>query len=643
MENIQLPKMTLAREELFEKDHGPPWFPEDVQNGTQVVVDGNGYTILSCPGRGTPTPTISWLKDDVPAARDNAAISLGAGNMTLKISNLTKKDTGKYTCIVGNGYGRVDLHQYLSIKDSSVGAMWGPPKLWIEASIILLLVVAVFSSYFHIRKSREEAEKRDLENNILMNFEERPTVSINPELSISQQAQFLPYDKKWEFPRDRLILGETLGSGAFGVVVKAKAMGIVAHQDVTTVAVKMVHRSAEPIHLRALASELKIMVHLGKHLNIVNLLGACTNMIGRRELLVIVEYCCFGNLRSYLLRHREKFKTQMDSVSRNLLNSGDAMELHRANSRSATEAERSGANQANTRDLSTNDSGIELPCANSSLQDSKNRWNKNIDSNCSSFQTQTNLKSESMSIQDLLSWAFQIARGMEYLAQKKILHGDLAARNILLAEDKIVKICDFGLAKTMYKYDNYQKKSDGPVPLKWMAIESIKQGIFSTQSDVWSFGIVLWEFFTIAEIPYPGMRAHKLSQMLDQGYRMEQPEYASDDVYEVMLWCWKSDPKLRPSFTQLSERIGELLGEISKTYYLELNQTYVDWDKEDLDSKKNNQQLTSPANPLMPSSTGKSIKTDQTTSTPTEVSTKEMGFSNSRSARAHSGDHTFLL
>lgn len=111
------------------------------------------------------------------------------------------------------------------------------------------------------------------------------------------------------------------------------------------------------------------------------------------------------------------------------------------------------------------------------------------------------------------------------------MHGDLAARNILLAENNVVKICDFGLAKTMYKDDNYKKQGNAPLPIKWMAIESIRDRIFSTQSDIWSFGIVLWEFFTLAETPYPGMEAEKQFQKLVEGYRMEKPEFATDDVY----------------------------------------------------------------------------------------------------------------
>jgi FMS-like tyrosine kinase 1 len=147
----------------------------------------------------------------------------------------------------------------------------------------------------------------------------------------------------------------------------------------------------------------------------------------------------------------------------------------------------------------------------------------------------------------------------------QVLHGDLAARNILLSKDNVVKICDFGLAKSMYKDDNYKKKGDGPFPIKWMAIESMKDFIFSTQSDIWSFGIMLWEFCTLAETPYPGIEIGKLYQKLIEGYRMEQPKYAIREIYDIMLQCWKAEPVLRPNFTNLVESIGNLIEENMKS------------------------------------------------------------------------------
>ena len=109
----------------------------------------------------------------------------------------------------------------------------------------------------------------------------------------------------------------------------------------------------------------------------------------------------------------------------------------------------------------------------------------------------------------------------------QVVHGDLAARNILLTHDNLVKICDFGLAKTVYNDSAYQRNSKAPLPIKWMAIETIRDLIFSTQSDVWSFGIMLWEFFTLAESPYPGFSVDIVYQKLVEGYRMDCPYLAS--------------------------------------------------------------------------------------------------------------------
>lgn len=106
------------------------------------------------------------------------------------------------------------------------------------------------------------------------------------------------------------------------------------------------------------------------------------------------------------------------------------------------------------------------------------------------LETDDNLKSETKTIctSDLLFWSFQIARGMEYLSTKNVLHGDLAARNVLLCDNNVVKICDFGLAKNLYMAQNYIKKSETPLPFKWLALESISNQTFSVYSDVWSFG-----------------------------------------------------------------------------------------------------------------------------------------------------------
>ncbi|CAG0898994.1 unnamed protein product [Darwinula stevensoni] len=136
---------------------------------------------------------------------------------------------------------------------------------------------------------------------------------------------------------------------------------------------------------------------------------------------------------------------------------------------------------------------------------------------------------------------------------KLIVHRNLAARNILLAEENVVKISDFGFARDIHVNNQYVKKGDGPVPYKWMALESlIHEKVYTSKSDVWAYGITLWEIFSLGKTPYQGMTFGELIQRLQAGYRMEAPDYASEPIYQIMRKCWYADPNDRPTFSVLS-------------------------------------------------------------------------------------------
>lgn len=154
--------------------------------------------------------------------------------------------------------------------------------------------------------------------------------------------------------------------------------------------------------------------------------------------------------------------------------------------------------------------------------------------------------------------ACDVSDGMNHLATMKCAHRDLAARNILLAEEMVAKVSDFGLSRDIYTDDVYEKKTAGKLPAKWMAVESLEQGIYTSQSDIWSFGVLLWEIETGGCAPYAGMVFSELLEKLKAGSRLEKPRYCSDSLYGVMLRCWNANPKTRPTFEELSEELHRM-------------------------------------------------------------------------------------
>ncbi|XP_075554189.1 proto-oncogene tyrosine-protein kinase receptor Ret-like [Dermacentor variabilis] len=311
-------------------------------------------------------------------------------------------------------------------------------------------------------------------------------------------------DEQWEYPRENLILEQSLGEGEFGRVVRARARDIGGVRGFTTVAVKMLKGSWTPAEEQDLLSEFCMLKEVN-HPNVIRLLGGCTTKGG--PLYVIVEYAELGSLLN-VLRH-----------SRHMAGGGaDVTVVCNPTYMAQEPALRSP--EENTEDPTE----PELP-----------------------------------SFSDLISFAYQIAKGMAYLADMKLVHRDLAARNILLAEGNVIKISDFGLSRDVYEGDTYLKKSRGRVPVKWMALESLEDQIYSSKSDVWSFGVVLWEIVTLGASPYPGVGPEHLFRLLKTGYRMHQPEGCSDEIYRMMLSCWQARPQDRPCFKELRQRLEDIL------------------------------------------------------------------------------------
>uniref|UniRef100_A0A8B9L071 Tyrosine-protein kinase receptor Tie-1 n=1 Tax=Astyanax mexicanus TaxID=7994 RepID=A0A8B9L071_ASTMX len=157
--------------------------------------------------------------------------------------------------------------------------------------------------------------------------------------------------------------------------------------------------------------------------------------------------------------------------------------------------------------------------------------------------------------QQLLQFAVDVATGMHYLSDKQFIHRDLAARNVLVGDNLVAKIADFGLSRGE---EVYVKKTMGRLPVRWMAIESLNYSVYTTKSDVWSFGVLLWEIVSLGGTPYCGMTCAELYEKLPQGYRMEKPRNCDDEVYELMRQCWRDRPYERPPFSQISVQLNRM-------------------------------------------------------------------------------------
>ncbi|XP_030649990.1 macrophage colony-stimulating factor 1 receptor [Chanos chanos] len=377
----------------------------------------------------------------------------------------------------------------------------------------------------------------------------------------------LPYNEKLEFPRDKLKLGKVLGAGAFGKVVEATAYGLGKEDNVTRVAVKMLKASAHSDEKEALMSELKILSHLGHHKNIVNLLGACTH---GGPVLVITEYCCHGDLLNFLRCKAETFLNCVMTIP-------DFMQ-------ETTDYKNISADKTFIR----SDSGISSTCSDSYLEMRPAAAAQPTVLRSSSCEEQQE-DSWPLDIDDLLRFAYQVAQGLDFLAAKNCIHRDVAARNVLLTDGRVAKICDFGLARDIMNDSNYVVKGNARLPVKWMAPESIFECVYTVQSDVWSYGILLWEIFSLGKSPYPNMLVDsKFYKMIKCGYQMSRPDFASPEMYDVMKMCWSLEPTQRPTFSKIMKYIERLLGEQNEQQveYKNLQQDVLDEEPEPFEPSK---------------------------------------------------------
>ncbi|XP_038066354.1 plexin-A4-like [Patiria miniata] len=429
-----------------------------ITEGEIIVTIG----VESCPiSLFTGTTLVCELPDEAPAAGDYMGEDSGKGLPVVWVRHNNLK------CKLG----------YLVYPTVPLVAILVP-----SLTILLSMAILLAATFVYCRQLRRKRthNRRLLGRIVAIHLEidshvkrrrwyrsQKQSESAQPKqkrIVLNNKVSFVPDDIHIDF--SQLELGETLGQGAFGRVLKAVLHNTSGEDQI--VAVKTVQDTSDTKNVVKFLEESLIMKTFD-HVNVLGLLGLTFD--ADEKPLMVIPFMANGDLKTYLVKKKQTLATSL-----------------------------------------------------------------------------------------LMRFASHAALGMSYLAQHKFVHRDLAARNCMVDSDLLVKIADFGLSRDMHESDYYTSgDAQAKLPIKWMAPESMERRVYNARTDVWSYGVLLWEIFSKGARPYPGIPLQDVYIFLKSGQRMDAPKNCPPEIYGIMVRCWQDNPKSRCTFVQVANELEELL------------------------------------------------------------------------------------